>query len=292
MNGFPDFSQTLRQFESELQKIGLSRGFNRLTALIRRVEEGIAVKRYRGPKERAKLNWHYIEGTQWYTIFRTLGEELSIYRSKLREALKGTEHLIEENKNNSMARDTLFELLVLSICRKAGLPAQLYDDAGPDIRIDVSGTAIVAVECKRPSSIDAVDNLMRKAVVQSQDEAIAGVIVAVDLTAPFFKLVSPDDGDEVGDRVPSAETVRQIQGAMGARLEQYVRDSVDQFGRLERESKVLANLIYAAYPFWVEGVQPPSIGETIRLKSYDRSQSANRLRELVLEPIRESNRNA
>jgi hypothetical protein len=87
-----------------------------------------------------------------------------IVKGKLCDVSKGNYLLSEEDSDNTKARDTMFELSLLSFLKKNGLNARLCEP-NPDIQL-TSNNFIYNIECKRPQSSRSLERNIKKAMKQ------------------------------------------------------------------------------------------------------------------------------
>jgi hypothetical protein len=85
------------------------------------------------------------------------------FKQKVRNAVVGPAHPLDEKKSGSKARDLLFELSVAAYFRKRGFPVLICSDKDAILRMP--GYTIM-IECKRPQSKKRVCRLIKEATSQ------------------------------------------------------------------------------------------------------------------------------
>jgi hypothetical protein len=106
----------------------------------------------------------FIESTDLIAIAKSFGRIRGpCFREKIRVAVTGPVHPLDEKKNGLKARDFLFELGVAAFFRSRKFPVLTYTDK--DLITRVSGH-ILLVECKRPQSKNKVRRSIEKATRQ------------------------------------------------------------------------------------------------------------------------------
>jgi hypothetical protein len=106
----------------------------------------------------------FIESTDLIAIAKNFGRIRGpCFREKIRVAITGPVHPLDENKSGLKARDFLFELGVAAFFRNRNLPVLTHTDK--DLITRVSGHTLL-VECKRPQSKNGVRRSIEKATDQ------------------------------------------------------------------------------------------------------------------------------
>lgn len=106
----------------------------------------------------------------------------NILKEKLRNIVQGNYLLSEENINNSIARNTTFELSLFSFFHSKGLHAELCHP-NPDISLTLNKFQY-SIECKRPFSFESLEKNIYKAMKQlrrhSQIDCIPTIALSLD----------------------------------------------------------------------------------------------------------------
>lgn len=108
----------------------------------------------------------------------TLPDE--ILKDKLSNLLKGSYLLSEENPENTIARDTTFELELFSFLHKLKTTVSM-DNSNPDIVIRTENF-VYNVECKRPASNNSIEKNIRKAAKQLRKQRVSSGIPTIALS--------------------------------------------------------------------------------------------------------------
>jgi hypothetical protein len=114
------------------------------------------------PQEQYRIA--FIESTDLIAIAKNFGRiRSSRFREKLRVAITGPVHPLDEERSGMKPRDLLFELAVAAFFRSRKFPVLTYTDK--DLITRVSGHTLL-VECKRPQSENKVLRSIKKATRQ------------------------------------------------------------------------------------------------------------------------------
>jgi hypothetical protein len=141
---------------------------------------------------RREIFWSYVEADEFVRAVRplraALGDELPAV--PIKRALDGPADLSLETQRSSQGRNFMFELVMGGRLAKGGFVPTF--DQGPDIQFDYRGLR-VAMQCKRPFSIDGMEETIGKAISQLKNDGADLNIIAVSVS----RLWNSGDPDEI-----------------------------------------------------------------------------------------------
>jgi len=110
----------------------------------------------------------------------------NILKEKLTDITKGSYLLSEENENNTIARDTTFELSLFAFFKKKGFEPSIYD-TNPDLKLKTDNF-IYNIECKRPVSNNSLEKNIKKAFKQLNKKNKKNIIPTIALSLEHILL--------------------------------------------------------------------------------------------------------
>jgi hypothetical protein len=140
---------------------------------------------------RCEIFWSYVEADEFVRAARplraALGDELPAV--PIKRALDGPADLSLETHRSSQGRNFMFELIMVGRLAKGGFVPAF--DQGPDIQFNFRGLR-VAMQCKRPFSMDGMEETIGKAISQLKNDGAGLNIIAVSVS----RLWNSGDPDE------------------------------------------------------------------------------------------------
>lgn len=105
---------------------------------------------------------------------------------KLTNITKGSYLLSEENENNTIARDTTFELSLFAFFKNKGLESSIYN-TNPDLKLKTDNFTY-NIECKRPASNNSLEKSIKKAFKQLNKNYKDNIIPTIALSLEHILL--------------------------------------------------------------------------------------------------------
>lgn len=241
----------LESLDGWLAKLGIEPKNDRIHAAIdvmQRAQAGFEQLRATGQPAKIGNVEHFHfgieEAHEFYDIFRAFEHEKpEVLKPKLMCALSGPWHPRDETKDNTLGRNTMFELSLAAEWRILGLVAKVGD---PDITLVLNNVSFF-VECKRPFDVTGIRPNVRGAARQLREkldrqgaEAAVGII-AVSVTRMFNR----------GRKLYVVPTEKDVE-RLGDRVEKLMRESELYWAKLDHHPRIVAVLFHIATPGVVE----------------------------------------
>jgi hypothetical protein len=183
---------------------------------------------------RREIFWSYVEADEFVRAVRplrsALGDELPAV--PIKRALDGPADLSLETQRSSQGRNFMFELIMGGRLAKSGFVPAF--DQGPDIQFNYRGLR-VAMQCKRPFSIDGMEETIEKAISQLKNDGADLNIIAVSVS----RLWNSGDPDEI----PNVRDPTMGQAYLDARG----RGIADETRRFWKEKLERAGIVFYGY---------------------------------------------
>jgi hypothetical protein len=180
----------------------------------------------------------FIESTHLTAIAKAFAHSRGPrFVDRIRSAIAGPAHPLDEKKSGSKPRDLLFELSVAAFFRRRRLPVLLSRDK--DLAVKISGSTFL-VECKRPQSAKKVRRSMEDASKQlvghfKRYKAIDRYgVIALDIS-----VVANQQREYL-----IADSVDAIKQGMGQLVEQFQAQFSSDL-MLGRDRRIIATLLFA-----------------------------------------------
>lgn len=153
--------------------------------------------------------------------------EIAQHAAKLQRIIKGEASYIEQ-EGQDPARDIAFQLVTAALFSRGGATVTLEEPS--DVNASLAGTEIF-VECKRPTTIPALADRIKKGYTQLGELQAKGLrafcLIAIDLTVlinPEFKILRAKTEAQAG--VLISQAIHDLAGQASADLAAAARDSV------------------------------------------------------------------
>jgi hypothetical protein len=183
---------------------------------------------------RREIFWSYVEADEFVRAVRplraALGDELPAV--PIKRALDGPADLSLETHRSSQGRNFMFELIMGGRLAKGGFVPAF--DQGPDIQFNYRGLR-VAMQCKRPFSMDGMEETIGKAISQLKNDGADLNIIAVSVS----RLWNSGDPDEI----PIVRGPAMGQAYLDARG----RGIADETRRFWKEKLERAGIVFYGY---------------------------------------------
>jgi hypothetical protein len=143
-------------------------------------------------ERRREIFWSYVEAEEFARAVRPLRQVLGdqVGAAPIKRALDGPADLFLETQRSSQGRNFMFELIMGGRLAKGGFVPAF--DEGPDIQFQYRGLR-VAMQCKRPYSMDGMEETIGKAIDQLKEDGAELSIIAVSVS----RLWNAGDPDEI-----------------------------------------------------------------------------------------------
>lgn len=201
---------------------------------LQRLDENLDTLQNITEERRREIFWSYVDAEEFARAVRplraTLGDDLPA--TLVKKALDGPADLFLETQRSSQGRNFMFELIMGGRLAKGGFVPAF--DQGPDIQFQFRGMR-VAMQCKRPFSMDGIEETIGKAISQLKEDDADLSIIAVSVSR-LWNAGDPDDIPIVRDP------------AMGqAILEGRGRQIADETRRFWKEKLERAGIVFYGY---------------------------------------------
>jgi len=141
---------------------------------------------------RREIFWSYVEADEFVRAVKplraALGDELPA--APVKKALDGPADVFLETQKSNSGRNFMFELIMGGRLAMGGFVPAF--DKGPDIQFQYRGHR-VAMQCKRPFSMEGVEETIGKAIDQLKEDSADLSIIAVSVS----RLWNPGDPDAI-----------------------------------------------------------------------------------------------
>lgn len=156
-------------------------------------------------------------------------QDKRIVKEKLKDLVKGTYLLSEENINNTKARNTTFELVLFSFFNSKGLKVRL-DDPNPDMKL-FTDNFIYNIECKRPYLAKSLEKNIKEAVRQLRKSKDSKSISTLALSLEQIVL-----GD---DLILHSRNEKTALSYLGSVLARFARENLSMVNKICKDEPFL-----------------------------------------------------
>jgi len=128
-----------------------------------------------------EIVWSYVEAEEFVRAVLPLRAVIGadLLAVQIKKALDGPADLYLETRKNNRGRNFMFELIMGGRMAKGGFIPVF--DQGPDVQFQLCGLR-VAMQCKRPFSIEGLEESIGKAIAQLKADAADLSIIAVSVS--------------------------------------------------------------------------------------------------------------